>query len=279
MRYAAHLAAPLGDVRLVLLHVDQLPTYGLPEGSILDASTREEWTRRLDALATLSSATIEIETAVRQGRAHSGILEAADELGAELIVMGSTGHSSLQAALLGSVTEKTMRLSPIPVVVIPSGSAPPPTGARSALLPVDVSAEHSVEATHRAIRAAVALGAEQARLLHVFEVPLSLALMADRPRRAQAVASLRARERARLSSLEGLCQDRGVELETAFTEGVVHGEIARRAMTDDFDLIVMPTHARHALGQLLLGSVVAKVVRTATMPVCALRIPEILGPS
>jgi len=216
--------------------------------------------------------TVEIETQVRQGRAHSKILESADELAAEVIVMGTTGRSRLEATLLGSVAEKTMRLSSIPVLVVPTGSAMPVPRSHRALCPVDVSAEHSVEAARGAIRTAVQLGAEHVSLLHVFEVPLSLALMDHGTRRDEAIASLTARERARLASLQERCQELGARVEGAFVEGTVHDEISRRARTHGFEVIVMPTHGRGTVGQFLLGSVAAKVVRTSTVPVCTIRI-------
>jgi len=42
---------------------------------------------------------------------------------AEVIVMSTGGHSRLAAALLGSVTEKVVRLSPIPVLTVNPRSA------------------------------------------------------------------------------------------------------------------------------------------------------------
>lgn len=50
--------------------------------------------------------------------AAGGILDVADELGADLIVMASHGRGGLGRALLGSVTDKVMRGSDRPVLIV-----------------------------------------------------------------------------------------------------------------------------------------------------------------
>jgi nucleotide-binding universal stress UspA family protein len=51
-------------------------------------------------------------------------------------------------------------------------------------------------------------------------------------------------------------------------------EIAKYARAHNIDLIVMGTHGRGAMAQLLVGSVAEKVVRTASCPVLTVRHPE-----
>ncbi len=46
------------------------------------------------------------------------ILEVAEEIGAQLIVMGSHGRTGLPHLLLGSKAEKVAQLSPIPVTIV-----------------------------------------------------------------------------------------------------------------------------------------------------------------
>lgn len=49
--------------------------------------------------------------------------------GYDLIVMGSHGHSRIRRALLGSVSEKVLRVSPVPVLLMRAAkSAPAETG-------------------------------------------------------------------------------------------------------------------------------------------------------
>lgn len=61
---------------------------------------------------------VETETVVRSGDPHQVILTYADELGADAIVMGTHGRTGLDRYLIGSVTEKVVRLSDVPVVTV-----------------------------------------------------------------------------------------------------------------------------------------------------------------
>ena len=50
--------------------------------------------------------------------AASAIVDLAEELGADLIIMGTRGHTGLKHALLGSVAERTVRLAPCSVLTV-----------------------------------------------------------------------------------------------------------------------------------------------------------------
>lgn len=53
---------------------------------------------------------------VRRGDASKAIIEAADELDIDLIVMGTRGTTGLEHILLGSVAERTVRAAHCPVL-------------------------------------------------------------------------------------------------------------------------------------------------------------------
>ncbi|WP_114575586.1 universal stress protein [Saliphagus sp. LR7] len=57
-------------------------------------------------------------TAVVRGTPHRTILEYVDEEGIDLVVMGTHGRTGLDRYLLGSVTEKVVRLSDVPVLTV-----------------------------------------------------------------------------------------------------------------------------------------------------------------
>ena len=52
------------------------------------------------------------------GHAAQKIVRAADENGADMIVMGSRGLSDWRGLLVGSVTHKVLHMAPCPVVVV-----------------------------------------------------------------------------------------------------------------------------------------------------------------
>ncbi len=59
-----------------------------------------------------------IEPLLASGPPWEQILQVAKERGADLIVMGTHGRRGLSHALLGSVAEKVVRISPIPVLTV-----------------------------------------------------------------------------------------------------------------------------------------------------------------
>ena len=60
---------------------------------------------------------LDVKTVVEHGEPHQAILNYADD-GIDLIVMGTHGRTGLQRYLLGSVAEKVVRLSDVPVVTV-----------------------------------------------------------------------------------------------------------------------------------------------------------------
>ncbi|WP_265111333.1 universal stress protein [Halosolutus halophilus] len=59
-----------------------------------------------------------VTTAVRRGVPHEEILDYADEEGVDLIVMGTQGRTGLDRVLVGSVTERLVRMADVPVVTV-----------------------------------------------------------------------------------------------------------------------------------------------------------------
>jgi len=75
----------------------------------------------IDAVLTQAqAASVEhIEGVVARGDPHRAILDYAEEEGIDLVVMGTHGRTGLDHYLLGSVTEKVVRLSDVPVLTVP----------------------------------------------------------------------------------------------------------------------------------------------------------------
>lgn len=118
------LAQQLG-AKLTLLHVCELPVsayamyaQGLyfPMDSLEAAAAKalESATARLKARYPNS------DSALRSGTAVDQVLATREELGADLIIMGTHGRRGVSRMLLGSVAEKTVRLAPVPVLTVPS---------------------------------------------------------------------------------------------------------------------------------------------------------------
>lgn len=65
-----------------------------------------------------NGADVEVTTAVREGTPHKEILAHADERDADMIVMSTHGRTGVSRVLIGSVTERVIRLSDCPVLAV-----------------------------------------------------------------------------------------------------------------------------------------------------------------
>lgn len=97
-------------------------------GAYLTTELREEFDRRAQIAAeehatepakAASAAGVDFDWRTSKVRyPHEGIIEAANESGSDVIFIATHGHGSLAAALLGSVTQKVLSHSKIPVLVL-----------------------------------------------------------------------------------------------------------------------------------------------------------------
>lgn len=75
--------------------------------------------RAVERLAERARAAgVAAETDVRVGVPHEVVRAVADERGVDLVAMGTHGRSGLAHALLGSTTERVLRRSSVPVLVV-----------------------------------------------------------------------------------------------------------------------------------------------------------------
>ncbi len=85
----------------------------------LDQRLRDEAQQRLESLAAPFEQTgRKVDAEVRGGHGALGLLEAAEEWGADLIVVGAHGLSAIDRFLLGSVSEHVLRHAPCSVLVV-----------------------------------------------------------------------------------------------------------------------------------------------------------------
>ena len=70
------------------------------------------------ATATAEEHGRDIETELATGEPHHVIVDRATDGGYDAVVMGSHGREGLSRVILGSVAERVVRRSPIPVVVV-----------------------------------------------------------------------------------------------------------------------------------------------------------------
>jgi len=66
---------------------------------------------------------VPVETAIREGNPSREIVEYARENDCDTVVMGTHGRGGIDRLLLGSVAERVVRATPVPVVTVPVSEA------------------------------------------------------------------------------------------------------------------------------------------------------------
>jgi nucleotide-binding universal stress UspA family protein len=213
-----------------------------------------------------------IEIVVTEGNASKEIVLLAEQLPADLLVLGTHGRSGFERLFLGSVTEKVLRTTRAPVMTIPPPvTQPGPTLYKTILCPLDFS-----DASTRALEYAVSLAQEaDARLilLHVIENLLG-------EEGASEMGHMRVSEYDRYLKVDAMARLKAVVPETAsawstpeerVARGRAYREILKVARDEGVELIVMGVQGKSALTRLVFGSTTHHVIREAGCPVLTLR--------
>ena len=122
LAYACELARTL-DAEIHLLNVVGMPALGVPElgvamtATVIDQLVVENQTA-LQELARARCAARLGQVLIKAGDARDMINRTAQELGVDLIVMGTHGRRGLTRALLGSVAESVVRSAPCAVLTV-----------------------------------------------------------------------------------------------------------------------------------------------------------------
>ena len=115
--------AVANDANLTLVHTWEIPTYAYAGMAYLptDVWSAIEQAAKDQLASTLALVQKRVPKAVSVfagGEASQEILNAAERTSADLIVMGTHGRRGVSRVLLGSVAEKVVRLSPVPVLTV-----------------------------------------------------------------------------------------------------------------------------------------------------------------
>lgn len=125
--YAVKIAAQ-ADADLHLLHAIEEPyDFATRVEETVDAliEKAEEHFEELIAEATSEYEHLNIEYHIERGKPYGVINQKADEIDADLLVMGTKGESSLKRILYGNVTSDVILDSEIPVMTVPINSKKP----------------------------------------------------------------------------------------------------------------------------------------------------------
>ena len=207
---------------------------------------------------------IDPEFEYRHGSPQDAIIRYAKTRNIDLIVMGTHGRGAFAHAVLGSVAEKVIRNAPCPVLTVHSQHRN--LLGRNILVPTDFEA--ASESALIYARTLCRVFGARLHLLHAMENLFMRATIAD-PHDLAAGLQQRLHDRLTDDDRRALHGTATLEVSDNPAQAIVD-----YANNTNIDLIVMGTHGRPAMDQLLMGSVAERVVRTSPCPVLTVRCPE-----
>jgi len=129
---AARLAESF-SAELYLLHAFEPPFYTIegrdtgihPEVDRWVRELREQESKRLEGeVEVVRRRGIKVHPAFKEGPPSEEIIKAAEEFGADLVVLGTHGRRGVDRLVMGSVAERVMRKAPCSVLIIRERRAP-----------------------------------------------------------------------------------------------------------------------------------------------------------
>ena len=265
LRYAAIAASYTGESLTLLTVNDPLleQAAAMANGAgTLDADALRELRQFFTDTFSGRPPSLSVDFAVATGKPDAEILRVAGERRARLIVMSSRGATGIRKLFLGSVTERVLRATAMPVLITPPGDAGPTSpddvrkSIRRILVPVDITIQASVEPTIESARQIAVILGVPILVVHVIEPVRTMvpghayAANVDSERRGQAEQRLQ-------QAVDGLPDDPRIEPLVVFGEPAE--EVAKIAADRQAGLIVMGLHAS-AMPGARMGSVTYRVL-------------------
>ena len=131
--YAAKMAAKIAkktSASIYLIHLIELPTgvidmgsgskFSIPESMLYLRKTKEKIVAFKNTFFTDE---MNVEYFIKLSNPFDGIKKYAEKINADLIIMGSKGHSEFEEIMIGSNTEKVVRSSKTPVIFVKKDDA------------------------------------------------------------------------------------------------------------------------------------------------------------
>ena len=272
--YARSLAHTYGAA-VRIIHVSQpypmLSADAVAQPYLLDA-VRTEIARFLNELTEqLRKDGLQAASTHAIGVPSEQIIQAAQEDGTELIVVGTQGRTGLEHVLLGSTAERVVKGAPCPVLTVRSTLPPGPVEIERILLPLDFS-DCSLDALEFGIQVARRLHLS-VTLVHVLEwaslrLYFTINELAEGDAAEKAIASA-------LSQYADLIREQGLAVDTVLRGGGGPTDlIVETATQRHADLIIMGTHGRRGIKRALMGSVAEGTLRQAPCPVMTVKSPK-----
>lgn len=239
------------------------------ETQVVDTLVQEGEATLAEAAETLDTLGVAYDTDVVQGNPAPTIAEYATRYDHDLIVMATHGRQGIARYLVGSVTEKVVRLSSVPVL---TARLQPDERLRFPYENVLIATDGSDSAA-RAGEHGLSLAGTVDATAHLLAVVADRSLGPD----VRSLVSRQEREQAGADAVDALAADpaaSGVDTVRHVEHGRPIEVILDTIESYDIDVVVMGTTGRRGTDRILLGSVAEKTVRSSPVPVLTLAAPE-----
>jgi nucleotide-binding universal stress UspA family protein len=127
IEHATALARRHGATLHALYVVNTASLSNLPLEASMDAVSeglRDEGSVAMNEVERLVPDEIDLKQVTEEGSPAREIVDYGSNIGCDLVVMGTHGRSGVDRLLLGSVAERVLRRSPVPVLTIRVGQHP-----------------------------------------------------------------------------------------------------------------------------------------------------------
>lgn len=257
---------------VVLAHVVELPMYVTIDDPVAFVAM-DALQDYLNSLTDRAPRDLTARTVIRSGRPHSELLALADETPGSMIVMATHGRGGVPRALLGSVADKVVHESNVPVGLVRAASTMPvvPDRLRTIAIPLDgselseaaflmgVDLAGRTEADLELVRVVEPLWAAYAGEMHGM-------MVADARLIDDMMEEMEIEARTALDSLASAARRKGLAVEWSVEFGRPLSEILRFAVEKRADVILTTTHGRGGLSRMVFGSVTTALINQSPVP-------------
>lgn len=258
------------DTQLVLVGVLETLRYVSSRYAALEtlAAVRQQYERYFqETRERLQAEGYQVTSIVSEGDAATEILNLAESSGADLIAMMTHGRSGVARWLLGSVAERVLHGTTLPLLLVREQTHSEHGKVQHLLVPLDGSALAERALTY-AQKLAQETGAEITllQILSTADVELEVSRWPpgeDDPAYGRRVILAR----SYLKKLARRMQESGIQCRYRVLRGDPGMCICTTARRNHVDMIVMTTRGASGVKRWVLGSVANEVVRGASCPV------------
>jgi nucleotide-binding universal stress UspA family protein len=220
-----------------------------------------------DVVEMADDAGVTVETGLLSGKPAKTIVKRAGERGVDLIVVGRRGRSGVRARLLGTVTERVLRRSPVPVLTVPEGDVASDTGTAYGNVLVttdgsDLAAEAGPYGADLARRFGAAL-----HVLNVVDIQAEAGVFDAGGVGKEYIERLETRGHQAVDELVAAVDASELDVREAVIRGAAYDAIGEYVEENGVDVVVMSSEGQSNLAGQQLGTVAGRVLRTVDEPV------------